>query len=182
MTQNTSWTNVEKAIYNLNKAKFLSLENIHKAKQERLASLIRPSGYYNQKAKKLKAFADFLIKNYGGSLRNLFREKRLREILLNVHGIGPETADSIILYAAEKPIFVIDAYTRRIFSRIGFNAKAYDDWQKLFMKSLRKDREMFNEYHALIVEHAKRHCKKKPVCKGCPLSLLCSYNLRQQLL
>lgn len=172
LTQNTSWTNVEKAIYNLNKSKLLSAGKIVRAPAKKLAFLIRPAGYYNQKAARLKIIADFFLKN-----KDIFNKpaKELREELLKVNGIGPETADSIVLYAFEKPSFVIDAYTRRIFSRLGLcrqNDK-YEEIQKLFESKIPSDVGLFKEYHALIVEHAKRHCRKKPLCEGCVLRINC---------
>ena len=163
LTQNTAWKNVEKALYNLSKNNLLDADKIKKTDARKIAELIRPAGYYNQKAERLKIAADFFLKN----------KNPTREQLLNVKGIGPETADSILLYAYEKPFFVIDAYTKRIFERLGFRAKNYDGWQKLFMDNLPKDGKMFNEYHALLVELGKAHCKKKPVCKGCPIKELC---------
>ncbi|MEK6816474.1 MAG: hypothetical protein AABY09_02590 [Nanoarchaeota archaeon] len=174
LTQNTAWTNVEKALHNLNKEKLLDLNRMHNADTNYLASLIRPSGYYNIKAKKLKNLTSFLLTFR--SFDELFRHENIRELLLSVNGIGPETADSIILYSAEKPYFVIDAYTRRIFSRVlGKEFSTYHEWQMLFMDNLKHDTEMFKEYHALIVEHAKNHCKTKPICEGCPLSRKCNY-------
>jgi len=175
LTQNTSWKNVEKALYNLSKNNLISIKKISKIRQEKLARLIRPSGYYNQKAERLKIIAGYLIKDYKENISRLFSKEisELRKELLAIKGIGPETADSIILYAAEKPVFVIDAYTKRIFERLGYKAKDYDKWQELFACNLKKDAEIFNEYHALLVELAKRHCRKKPVCKGCPISGMC---------
>ncbi len=174
MTQNTAWTNVEKAIYNLNRAKLLSAEKIRKAPVKRIASLIKPAGYYNQKAARLKVVAGYFLNN-----KSVFKEnaKELREELLKVNGIGPETADSIVLYAFEKPSFVVDAYTRRIFSRLKLckEDNKYEEIQTLFESRLPSDAELFKEYHALIVEHAKRHCKKKPDCDGCVLKKKCSY-------
>lgn len=163
LTQNTSWKNVEKAIIELNKAKVLNIEGILKTGVRRLAKLIRSAGYYNQKAERLKIVAKFFDK-----VKELSREE-----LLNVKGIGGETADSILLYAFEKPYFVIDAYTKRIFSRIGFGFKSYDELQNVFMKGLPAKVRLFNEYHALLVELAKQHCKVKPECKGCPLLKIC---------
>ena len=165
LTQNTSWKNVEKAIYNLNKAKVLGINRIRKISKSRLAKLIRPSGYYNQKAERLKIAAEFFSKNKNSS----------REELLGVKGIGPETADSILLYAFNKPFFVVDAYTKRIFSRIGIckNKCDYEELQEFFHKSLPKNAKLFNEYHALIVELAKQNCTKKPDCKTCPINKVC---------
>ncbi len=161
LTQNTSWKNVEKAIINLNKEKLLSIEKIKSSKK--LPSLIKPAGYYNQKAERLKVVADFFLKN----------KSPTREELLAVKGIGPETADSILLYAFQKPFFVVDAYTKRIFSRIGFRFSSYDELQNLFYSSLPKNIRLYNEYHALLVELAKNHCKTKPICKGCPIYSKC---------
>lgn len=178
LTQNTNWKNVEKALYNLSKNNLIDVKKINNIKKEKLAGLIRPSGYYNQKAKKLKVFSDFLIKNYNGNLDLFFKNnlRKLREELLSINGIGPETADSIILYAAEKPIFVIDAYTKRIYSRI-FNLKKeikYQELQEIFESNLKKDAKLFNEYHALLVELGKNHCKaRNPLCTECPINKLC---------
>ncbi len=165
LTQNTSWKNVEKAIISLNKTKSLGINKIKKISKSKLASLIKPSGYYNQKAERLKIVADFFSKN-----RNPTREQ-----LLAVKGIGPETADSILLYAFSKPVFVVDAYTKRIFSRIGLckGKCGYDELQEIFHNNLPKKARMFNEYHALIVELAKQRCSKKPNCKKCPISAYC---------
>jgi endonuclease-3 related protein len=165
LTQNTSWKNVEKAIFNLNKANALSIPKIKKISKSRLAGLIRPSGYFNQKAERLKIVADFFSKNKSPS----------REELLAVKGIGPETADSILLYAFNKPFFVVDLYTKRIFSRIGIcnGGCGYDELQELFHKALPKNAKLFSEYHALVVELAKRHCSKKPNCKNCPIGAYC---------
>ncbi|MDI6736885.1 MAG: hypothetical protein QME12_00010 [Nanoarchaeota archaeon] len=174
LTQNTSWTNVEKAVFNLNKANMLSADKLRKAPLKKISALIKPAGYYNQKAERLKIIADYFLKNKEVFLKDA---KALREELLNVIGIGPETADSIVLYAFEKPSFVIDAYTRRIFSRLGIckeNDK-YEEIQQKFEKRLPSDVDLFKEYHALIVEHAKRHCRKKPVCEKCILRKKCTY-------
>ncbi len=165
LTQNTSWKNVENAIYNLNKNKLLDLSKIKNISQKKLASLIKPAGYYNQKSERLKIAADFFSKN----------KNPAREQLLEVKGIGPETADSILLYAFNKPYFVVDAYTKRIFSRLGFckdNCK-YNELQELFHKSLPKDAKLYNEFHALLVELAKKHCTKKPGCADCPINSFC---------
>jgi len=173
LTQNTSWKNVEKALENLSKNKLISIERIKKISQDKLAKLIRSAGYYNQKAERLKIMADFLLKNPMKKLDKLSIGE-LRERLLAVKGIGPETADSIILYAFQKPIFVIDAYTKRIFERLGFKEKDYDELQRLFMDNLEKDYKTFNEYHALLVELGKNHCRKKPSCEKCPIAGYCN--------
>ncbi|MAG08411.1 endonuclease [Candidatus Woesearchaeota archaeon] len=180
LTQNTNWKNVEKAIINLNKEKLIDIRKINKINQEKLAGLIKSAGYFNQKAIKLKIFCAHLLENYKGSFNLLFSKKikELREELLSIKGIGPETADSIILYAAEKPIFVIDAYTKRIMSRLGYyNEKTgYDELQNLFMKNLPKDAKLFNEYHALLIEFGKQYCKKKTNCNNCFITALCKCN------
>lgn len=172
LTQNTSWNNVEKAIYNLNKAKLLDIEKLTKTKQTKIAELIKPAGYYNQKAERLKIIAKIIKNN-----PKLLKENNLRELLLKTKGIGPETADSIILYAAEKPSFVIDAYTRRIFSRLGIiNEKdKYDKIKEFFESNIKKDLNIYKEYHALIVQHAKQHCKTKPECNSCTLKDNCNF-------
>ncbi len=173
LTQNTNWKNVEKAIANLRKAKLIDAKKLVDVKEKKLALLIRSSGYYNQKAKKLKEFARFVIEH--GGLKKLFAKPELRELLLSVKGIGPETADSMILYAANKPVFVIDAYTRRIFSRLGPCSRnlTYHELQDLFHSKLKKDVKLFNEYHALIVMHGKDICKTKPQCEKCVLKKQC---------
>ncbi|MEM7007741.1 MAG: endonuclease III domain-containing protein [Thermodesulfobacteriota bacterium] len=174
LTQNTSWKNVEKAISNLKSLDLISANKLKLLSVDELALLIKPSGYYNQKAIKIKYFINFLFENYSGDLDKLFKEdiQTLRNNLLHIKGIGPETADSIILYGAVKPIFVIDAYTYRIFSRHGIVPEEtnYNEMQELFMDSLEHEPTIFNEYHALIVKLGKEHCKKrKPICTGCPL-------------
>jgi endonuclease-3 related protein len=141
---------------------------------QKLASLIRPAGYFNIKAKRLKSFIDFLIDNYNGSMKKIKREDMysIRKKLLDVHGIGPETADSILLYALDKPVFVIDAYTKRVLSRhkiLDYNA-SYEEYQTLFHKELDENIQLFNEYHALFVRVGKDYCKPKPLCEKCPLN------------
>lgn len=177
LTQNTSWKNVEKAIVELNKNNLFDVKKIIKIDNKRLVEIIKPSGYHNQKAKKLKNFCDFLIKNYDGSLKKLFKNnmQKLRKELLSVNGIGPETADSIMLYAAKKPVFVIDAYTKRIMGRLGYKEETYDGLQQLFMQNLPNSERLFNECHALFVELGKSICKKQPLCKKCPVNEDCSY-------
>jgi len=173
LTQNTNWSNVEKAIVNLKKDKVLNPRALHDMSNERLASLIRPAGYFNIKAKRLKNFIGLLIDGYHGSMARMSKEdlNSVRKKLLSVNGIGPETADSIILYALEKPVFVIDAYTKRVLSRhniLDHNA-SYDIFQGLFHSKFRENISLFNEYHALFVRLAKENCRTKPLCKGCPL-------------
>ncbi|MDP2753884.1 MAG: endonuclease III domain-containing protein [Nitrospirota bacterium] len=176
LTQNTNWGNVEKAIDNLKKQNALSARVIHKMPVRLLSELIRPTGYFNIKAKRLKSFIDFLMNDYHGSMKKMKNEYLylLREKLLSINGIGPETADSIILYALEKPVFVIDTYTKRVLSRHGImnHEKSYDEFQELFYSALEKDVKLFNEYHALFVRIGKTFCKKKkPLCELCPLKL-----------
>ena len=174
LTQNTAWANVEKAIHRLKKARLLRVEILTALSQKRLAGLIRPAGYFNVKAKRLKNFIAFLQGRYGGSLTKMFRQEanRLRAELLAVNGTGPETADSILLYAGAKPVFVIDAYTKRILSRHGVLAyeKGYDDFQKLFMRHLPADAPFYNQYHAMFVNVGKDFCRKRPLCDSCPLN------------
>lgn len=174
LTQNTNWGNVEKAINNLKAARSLSAKRIHEMPSIKLASLIRPTGYFNIKAKRLKAFISFLVENYQASMRKMAAEEApaLRRQLLFVNGIGPETADSILLYALGKPAFVIDAYTKRVLSRhkIMDHGKSYEEFQDLFHSSLGKDVELFNEYHALFVKVGKSYCRPEPQCKECPLN------------
>ncbi len=173
LTQNTNWSNVEKAIVNLKRAEALNAESIHEMKTDRLASLIKPAGYFNIKAKRLKAFIEFLMNEYHGSMKRMAGEKMetLRAKLLTIHGIGSETADSILLYALEKPIFVIDAYTKRVLSRhnIVRNNESYEKIQELFHSTFTKNAKLFNEYHALFVKLGKTYCITKPRCEGCPL-------------
>lgn len=181
LTQNTNWGNVEKAIANLKAEGILSPEGLRDVNHNHLARLIRPSGYFNIKAGRLKHFIDYLFKRHDGSLEKMFSLdlKKLRHELLEVKGIGPETADSILLYAGGYPIFVIDAYTVRIFNRLGIlpEDSTYHEVQELFMDSLPNDARLFNEYHALIVKFGKEHCRSKPVCEICLLKKdYCRFN------
>jgi endonuclease-3 related protein len=173
LTQNTSWRNVEKAIQRLKAKRVLNPQGIYHLKRSQLASLIKSSGYYRIKADRLKSFIDFLFEEYGGDLRRMRREELmdLRKKLLGVRGIGSETADSILLYGLGKPIFVVDAYTKRILSRHGMISEkaSYEEVQKLFMEHLPPDEELFNEYHALFVHLGKTVCQKSPRCDICPL-------------
>ncbi len=173
LTQNTNWVNVEKAVENLKRKMVFNAKSIHELKTEKLASIIKPAGYFNVKAKRLKSFIDFLMNDYHGSMNRMKREKvdTLRTKLLHVHGIGPETADSILLYALDKPVFVIDAYTKRSLSRhniIRYD-ESYERVQNLFHTTLKRDTELFNEYHALFVRLGKTFCRNKPMCDRCPL-------------
>jgi len=173
LTQNTSWDNVEKAIASLKASGKFTPEGLFKLPTEKLALLIKSSGYFNIKAKRLKNFLSFLFDDYEGDIDRMLKEDGhiLRHKLLNVNGIGPETADSILLYAAEHPIFVIDAYTKRIFSRHGYiDADAtYHQMQELFMKCIPQDTCLYNEYHALIVRVGKELCRTNPHCDSCPV-------------
>lgn len=183
LTQNTSWTNVEKAIFNLKERRLLDPESLNRIPRRKLAGLIKPSGYYNVKAKRLKSLVSFLMRNFKGDIALMRRQDRgtLRKELLLVHGIGPETCDSIMLYALNKPFFVIDAYTKRIFSRCGIvkEGVTYDELQRLFMETLPRSVKLYNEYHALIVQLGKEICRKMPKCNLCPVNNLC-YNARKR--
>jgi endonuclease-3 related protein len=174
LTQNTAWTNVEKAIANLRRERLLTPRALARVPVQRLARLVRPSGYFRQKAKKLKAFVQFLRREYGGSLERMFRTPtlELREELLGVHGIGPETADSILLYAGNHPVFVVDAYTKRILMRHGLAKEkhGYEELRARFEGNLPREAPLFNEYHGLIVHVGKHWCRPKgPRCAECPL-------------
>lgn len=176
LTQNTNWNNVDKAIKNLKINGILNFDHLAKISEKDLASLIRPSGYYNQKAERLKSLAKFFKINPLNKCEHLSTDK-LREKLLAIKGIGEETADSILLYAFGKPIFVIDTYTKRIFSRLGFFQEniSYKEAQNFFMKYLQPDVKLYNEYHALLVKFGKEFCKKRPECKDCFLAHLCKF-------
>jgi endonuclease III related protein len=174
LTQNTSWTNVERAIRALREKRLLTVGAMEQVSVRELARLIHSSGYFRQKARKLKEFVRFLRSQHHGSLSKMFQTPTavLREQLLAVHGIGPETADSILLYAGKHPVFVVDAYTRRILQRHGLarGKESYEDIRKLFEKSLPANRKLFNEYHALIVHAGKHYCRAKaPLCSSCAL-------------
>lgn len=174
LTQNTSWANVEKAIGNLKKEKLLSAPRLYRLSERRMGHLIRPAGYYNIKTRRLKSFLKFFLKNYQARIARMSAvdTQELRQELLTVKGIGQETADSILLYALNKPIFVVDAYTKRILSRHRLieEGATYEQVQDFFMKNLRKEPQLFNEYHALLVRAGKEFClKKTPACAKCPL-------------
>ncbi len=173
LTQNTNWKNVEKAIDNLKERNLIDVNGLLSLSDYELSSLIKPSGFFNVKTKRLKSFLNFL-KEVGG-LEKLKEEEdvsTLREILLSVPGVGKETADSIILYALEKPVFVIDAYTRRFLKRHGVlnGNEDYDEIRELFERSLPRDVQIYKEYHALIVKLGKVYCRSRPICEGCPLN------------
>jgi endonuclease-3 related protein len=175
LTQNTAWKNVEQAIGNLKLARATTPERIVKLHHRRLASYLRPSGYYNVKARRLRALCKWLMDCGGQRVVRDWSTPELRHALLDVHGIGPETADDILLYAFQRPVFVIDAYTRRIFKRLGCISgdEGYEHLRKLFESTLDKDVQLFNEYHALIVRHAKQACRVKPICERCCLAAIC---------
>ncbi len=174
LTQNTNWQNVEKAIGKIKANGPILPKRLYSLPEKKLAGLIKSAGYYNLKAKRLRNFLSFFLRSYNGSIKkmSLVSLGKLREELLGVNGIGPETADSILLYAFNKPIFVIDAYTKRIFFRHKIIRKNFDYYaiQNIFMKHLKKDVKLFNEYHALLVRLGKEFClKKSPKCQACPL-------------
>ncbi len=177
LTQATNWRNVEKAINNLKELELLDPHRLNELPLDQLAYLIRPVGYYNQKARKLKNFLKWFLTNYDGSIDRLRSETVdvLREKLLAIRGIGEETADSILLYALDKPIFVVDTYTHRILHRhcLADEVMTYRELQALFMDNLEPSPPLFKEFHALLVVIGKRFCRKrKPLCKDCPLGSL----------
>ncbi|WP_375748487.1 endonuclease III domain-containing protein [Vibrio sp. HN007] len=173
LVQNTAWTNVEKALKNLgDELNPLSITNMP---EPELAEKIRPSGYYNQKAKKLKSLVQWYCK-YNFQIEQVRKEEAslLRQELLDINGVGNETADAILVYAIKKPSFVVDAYTRRIFSRYGLDVPTkYQDFQSLLESTFAKDLDVYAQYHGLMVEHAQQYCKKIPQCSGCPLEEKC---------
>ena len=178
LTQNTSWKNVERAINNLKMENLLEEEKILNIDEDKLKQLIKPPGFYNLKAKRLKNVTKFIVDNYGNTEEMAKTDKdtlTLRTELLSINGVGKETADSILLYALDRESFVVDAYTKRMFVRLGIiDEKAkYDDIKVLFERHLPKDLEVYKEYHALIVEHCKRFCRKKPLCDNCPIRTFC---------
>jgi endonuclease-3 related protein len=175
LTQNTNWSNVEKAIRNLRNQNLLLPQRMYGLSLRELSFLIRPAGYFNVKAKRLRSFIQFLMNDYHGRMQDMAQEDltQLRIQLLRIHGIGPETADSILLYALEKPVFVIDAYTKRVLSRhriMGFE-RSYQEFQELFHAALTRDVRLYNEYHALFVRLGKMFCNRRgPLCSMCPLN------------
>ncbi|MFC2077473.1 endonuclease III domain-containing protein [Candidatus Bipolaricaulota bacterium] len=177
LTQRTTWTNAERAIAQLRSARLLSVAALHDASSECISHAIRPSGCYRAKAKKLKAFAAWIVDRHGGSLGRALDlpTAELRRELLAIYGIGLETADAILLYAAARPSFVVDAYTRRLFERLGWlsGGEAYEEIRCDLMDALPVDVPLFNEFHALFVRHAKAHCRAASDCDGCPLAEIC---------
>lgn len=179
LTQTVSWNNVKKAIGNLENAGLLTPEAIFRADEAKLELLVLPTGYYKAKTKKLKAFVAFLLEEFQGDLSKMWQEEPaiLRRKLLNIYGMGPETVDSILLYAGDIPIFVVDAYTRRIFNRIGWISEEikYYELQNWFMKHLERDSKLYNEFHALIVRLGNQVCKNQANCPVCPVVKYCQY-------
>ncbi len=174
LTQNTNWKNVERAIANLKQAGMLDIQKIYDLDIETLAGLIRPAGYFNIKAKRLKNLIKFIVEEYSAGLDRMFSVDTysLRQQLLEINGLGPETVDSILLYAGNKPVFVVDAYTKRIFSRhnICFEDISYDELQSLIESHIERDVNLYNEYHALLVRLGKDYCRKSsPLCENCPI-------------
>ena len=180
LTQAAAWTNVEKALANLKEADCFSLEALRDISEEHLASLLRSSGYFNAKAHKVKALINHVWEKYDGDLDIMLSKDmvELRQELLSIYGIGEETADDIIVFAAGKPSFVIDSYTRRVVSRLGQapEVDSYRAYQEVFHRALPADPALFNEFHALLDQHAKATCKKtQPACESCCLNLLCPF-------
>jgi len=172
LTQQTTWKNVEKAIKNLKNENLLEPKKLFLLPIKRLETLIKPCGFYKVKTIRLRSFLKFFIENFDGNLEKMFDKNlnELREELLSVHGIGLETCDSILLYAGEKPVFVVDAYTFRLCERYPIiNSRDYEEVRNFFEKNLLKDVNLFKEFHALIVELGKNYCKTKPLCEKCPL-------------
>ncbi|GAM09231.1 putative endonuclease [Geobacter sp. OR-1] len=179
LTQNTNWANVEKALANLKQEDLLTPEGIRALPQDRLSELIRPAGFLNVKTKRLKCFVDWLWERYAGRLDLMSAEPlaSTRDELLAVHGIGRETCDSILLYAGNYPTFVVDAYTGRLFTRLGIigEGSGYEEIRTLFMSRLESDPALYNEYHALIVMQCKEYCRKRPFCSACVLQEICNF-------
>ena len=190
LTQNTAWGNVEKALENLKANNSLTVRKVVETDLENLKTMIQPSGFFNQKAKRLKILASHLHENYEDDLDKFFNRdlQEIRRELLSLNGIGPETADSILLYAGNHPIFVVDAYTKRICKRlpVEINGESYDEIQQYFEDELhecfprRDTAQLYKELHALLVELAKNYCRKKPECNKCPLKNQCEFDLSQK--
>jgi endonuclease-3 related protein len=173
LTQNTAWRNVERAIHNMKAADLMDITRIYEFGEKELADIIRPSGFFNIKSRRLKTFIAFLVDEYGGRIEGLesVPQETLRHQFLSLSGIGPETADSILLYALDRPVFVVDAYTKRFLRQHGISdgEQNYHEVQGFFTSNLPSDSALFNEYHALIVRLCQTHCRKAPQCEGCPL-------------
>lgn len=190
LTQNTAWSNVEKALAQLNRNKIITPKKIVKTPFSKLAKMIRSSGYFRQKAKKLKIFSRYLIRNYQGKITPLLQKSPLQSYteLIHLYGMGPETVDSVLLYAGNHPVFVVDSYTKRIGNRIGlFHTENYSEIQNYFQKNLNQTHsqqpivQIFNEFHALIVALGKNICRPKPLCTKCPLQKMCKMGRRSNL-
>jgi endonuclease-3 related protein len=184
LTQNTAWSNVEKALDKLKQNNMLDIIKIQNVDENELKEMIKSSGFFNQKAKRLKVLSNHLYINHNADLNRFFNRElfEIRDELLSINGIGPETADSILLYAGGKPVFVVDAYTKRLCERIPIDVKiSYDNIQDYFQKELSKEfkdedlSKVYNELHAQIVILAKEYCKKRPLCKNCPVNNYCEY-------
>jgi endonuclease-3 related protein len=178
LTQNTAWSNVERTLVGLRSGGLMTFERLSRVPLSSLARLLRSSGTFNVKARRVRAFLDFVAAEYGGRVEGMRAERPgdLRRKLLAVSGIGPETADAIALYAARHPQFVVDAYTRRIGRRLGWlrGPESYDEVQRFFTERLPTDAALFNDYHAQLVRLAKEHCRQRPSCPGCPLETGCA--------
>jgi endonuclease-3 related protein len=178
LTQQATWKNVEVAIKNLKEKNLIEPKLLYNLQTTKLEQLIKPSGFFKVKTKRIRSFLKFFIENYDGNLDKMFKTllQDLRKELLSVNGIGPETCDSILLYATEKPIFVVDAYTVRLCQRYPLiSSKKYEEVREFFEKNLPKDVNLFKEFHALIVELGKNYCKTKPICEKCPLNEGCKH-------
>lgn len=184
LTQNTNWSNVEKAITNLRRADALDLTALLDFDRHQLELLIRPSGFFRQKAERLQLFCSHIKEQHNGSLDHLFAQEldTVRNELLQLKGIGPETADSILLYAAKRPSFVIDSYTNRLFARLGILSgnEKHTEVRALFMRELPAETPLYNEFHALIVIHCKEFCRKAPRCHGCPCADICAWSTKDK--
>lgn len=178
LTQNTNWSNVERALENLKARSDLDARQILGHEHEVLAEYLKPSGYFNVKAVRLRTFCAWYIEQGGFDALKARPTDQLRRELLAIKGIGPETADDILLYAFERPVFVIDAYTRRIFSRLGLvpEEQSYEQLRTIFEEALGPEVDLYNEYHALIVRHSKMYCRPAPICGACPLKRQCHYD------
>lgn len=180
LTQNVSWKNVEKSIENIKSRGLMNMESLLDMDENELQSLIRPAGYYRQKSKRLREMLSFVKENYG-SIDAMSCDSGLRDKLLKIKGIGKETADSIMLYALDMPVFVVDAYTLRIFKRMGIidddSKERYEEVREMVELALERKTEDLKEFHALLVELGKRYCRKKPECEVCPLNGICSRNI-----
>ena len=179
LTQGTSWSNVEKAIDSLKSAHALDLEIINEMPIDHLSKLIYSAGFHNVKPDRLISLSSYLLANFDGKIETLksLPTGTARSQLLTIDGIGPETADAILLYALGKSVFIVDTYTKRLFTRLGYAVEqdSYDSWQAFFVSQMHTTTYTFQQYHALIVEHSKARCKSKPICNSCPLASHCTF-------